>query len=138
MNRLGILLSGLVAAAIWFGFYGQNKWMEALGIPDIPGAELYVLGLLVVAVPGFMWPDPLGSAAAGFGGLVGMLVAITVMGRVDDYFPAGVGFDLAWAHTLVVPAGAHAFGAAARRLIGGRARATPAATEQASSTEPAA
>ena len=61
----GVLLTGLVAGLLWFGFYGQDLWMGALGIGDIPGAELYVLGLLALAVLGYIWPDPLASVAAG-------------------------------------------------------------------------
>lgn len=137
MSRIGILVAGLVAAAIWFGFYGQDLWMEALGIPDIPGAELYVLGMLVVAVTGFLWPEQLGSAAAGIGAFVGMLLALTVTGRFEDYFPSGNGFDSTWVVILVVPAGAHAFGAAARRLIGSRARRNPTESEPARSMESA-
>ena len=117
VNLRGVLLTGVIAGLLWFGFYGQDLWLGALGIADIPGAELYVLGLLIVGALGFVWPEPLASLGAGVGGLAGMLVAVTVTDRFEDYLPPGVGFDSTWFQLLVIPAGAHVLGAALGQVV---------------------
>jgi hypothetical protein len=115
----GALLTALLTALLWFGFYGQPLWVDALGIGDIPGAELYLLGLLIVFGIGFVWSQPIASLAAGAGGFVGLLAAVAAAGAFEDYFPAGSGFDAVAtaAQFLVVPAGAHVVGAAFGQLI---------------------
>jgi hypothetical protein len=115
----GALLTGLITGLIWLAFYGQPLWMDALGIRDFPGAELYVLGLLIVFGLGLIWSQPVASLAAGVGGFVGLLVAVTVSGTFQDYFDAGSGFDAVASAVqfLVVPCGAHVLGAAFGQLL---------------------
>jgi hypothetical protein len=113
----GVVLTGLISAALWFVFYGQDLWRGALGLTDLPGAELYVLGLLIIVGVGVAWPEPLASVAAGVGGLSGLLIAVSVTDRFEDFFPPGTGFDATWFQLLVTPAGAHAIGAAFAQVI---------------------
>ena len=107
-NRRAVLSVALIIGTVWFLLYGQELWMAALGLADIPGAELFALAFVVAIGTGLAWPGVVPSIAAGVAGLVAALAGLSLTGQIADV--AGPGFSLWWLSFFTTPAAGHTIG----------------------------
>lgn len=111
-DRGTVLSVAVLIGTVWFLLYGQQLWMDALGLADIPGEELFALTFVVAIGTGLAWPGVGPSIAAGVAGLVGALAGLSLTGQLADV--AGTGFSLWWLSFFTAPTAAHALGTALR------------------------
>jgi hypothetical protein len=114
-NPRAIVLSALIVGLLWFAMAAQSAWTGALGIEDIPGAELFAALFVVTAMVGYLLPGPMASVAAGVGGLIGVILGVWLTGELDSFKDPG--FSIVWLTDFSLPAAGHTLGTAIRHAV---------------------